>query len=95
VAEGTAATLGGRDHASYEVSFTLPAEVTVESLPLADGDQPELGREGRVVIRSARVMATLRGLSAWAIDRGYDIPDLRVQRPTLEDIYLELTEQPR
>jgi ABC-2 type transport system ATP-binding protein len=94
VAEGTPTSLGGRDEAPYEVSFTLPAGATIESLPLAADDERELGHKGRVLIRSTRVMVTLRALSVWAVEGGYDVADLHVQRPALEDIYLELTEQP-
>jgi ABC-2 type transport system ATP-binding protein len=95
VAEGTPTSLGGRDRAPYEVSFTLPPGVAIESLPLAAAEQHELAGDGRVAIRSAHVMKTLRALSAWALDAGHDIADLRVQRPGLEDVYLGLTEEPR
>ncbi len=94
VAEGTPATLGGRDHAPYELTFTLPAGVTIESLPLDADDERELGHAGDAVIRSAHVMETLQALSTWAVAGGHDIADLRVQRPTLEEIYLGLTERP-
>ena len=40
-------------------------------------------------------MATLHSLSGWAIDRTLEVPDLQVHRPTLEDIYLTLTEPPQ
>jgi hypothetical protein len=38
------------------------------------------------------IMPALRALSAWAMDGGYEIADLLVRRPTLEDVYLGLTE---
>lgn len=31
-------------------------------------------------------------LSGWAIGAGLDLPDLEVRRPTLEEVYLTLTE---
>jgi hypothetical protein len=31
-------------------------------------------------------------LADWALGRGFDLPDLHVHRPTLEDVYLSLTE---
>jgi hypothetical protein len=37
-------------------------------------------------------MATLGALSQWARESGNEIPDLLVRRPTLEDVYLSLTE---
>ena len=36
-------------------------------------------------------MADLHALTAWALDRELELSDLEVRRPTLEDIYLELT----
>jgi hypothetical protein len=30
-------------------------------------------------------------LADWALGRGVDLPDLDVRRPTLEDVYLQLT----
>ena len=36
-------------------------------------------------------MAELSALTSWALDRGLELTDLEVRRPTLEDVYLELT----
>jgi hypothetical protein len=30
-------------------------------------------------------------LSNWTLGRGFDLPDLDVHRPTLEEVYLSLT----
>ena len=35
----------------------------------------------------------LHALTTWALDRGYPLADLSVHRPTLEEIYLRLTEE--
>jgi len=92
VAEGTPGTLGGRDRAAYQISFTLPDGVVIDELP-ASGASVRAHREsGRILIETGEVMATLHALSGWAVDRALDVPDLKVQRPTLEDIYLGLTE---
>ena len=37
----------------------------------------------------------LGALAAWAQARDVEFPDLQVFRPTLEDIYLQLTREPR
>jgi ABC-2 type transport system ATP-binding protein len=50
----------------------------------ADGHPHEL--------RSSSVAADLQRLSAEALARGHDLADLEVRRPTLEDVYLELTD---
>ena len=36
-------------------------------------------------------MPDLHELTAWALDRELELTDLEVHRPTLEDVYLELT----
>jgi ABC-2 type transport system ATP-binding protein len=92
VAEGTPATLGGRDRAAYQITFSLPAGVAIDELPIANGSARELNQHGKVLIASEHVMPTLGVLSDWASERRYDIPDLLVRRPALEDIYLGLTE---
>jgi ABC-2 type transport system ATP-binding protein len=92
VAQGTPGTLGGRDRAAYQITFTLPAGVGLEELPLDAAKASQLDENGKVLIESEQVMATLRALSGWAIERGHEFSDLNVRRPALEDIYLELTE---
>jgi hypothetical protein len=32
-------------------------------------------------------------LADWALGRGFDLPDLDVRRPTLEEVYLSLKDQ--
>jgi len=94
VAEGTPATLGGRDRAAYQITFTLPGGVAIGELPI-EASPSALGASGKVLIESEHVMPTLRALSCWAIAHRYPISDLLVRRPALEDVYLGLTEAPR
>jgi ABC-2 type transport system ATP-binding protein len=92
VAEGTPGTLGGRDTAAYQISFTMPAGVVADELPVP-GDCVRAHDDSRhVLIESGEVMATLHALSGWMIEHGLEIPDLQVHRPSLEDVYLGLTE---
>jgi ABC-2 type transport system ATP-binding protein len=46
---------------------------------------------GRVTLRTERPMAELHALTGWALDRELELTDLEIRRPTLEDVYLELT----
>ncbi len=92
VADGTPNTLGGRDRAAYQITFTLPEGVSIDELPTADASVRPLGDSPKVLLESAEVMATLHALSGWAIDGGHEISDLQVHRPALEDVYLGLTE---
>jgi len=89
VAEGTPSSLGGRDHAAYRISFVPPAGLALAELPL---QARPLDDSGRVLIESKAVMETLQALSSWALAQGVEVGDLQVQRPALEDVYLELTE---
>ncbi len=92
VAQGTPQTLGDRDRAAALISFDLPPGWTVDDLPvpLREGAGPQ--RSGRVTIASEHVAVDLHALSSWALDLQVDLDDLEVRRPTLEDIYLRLTD---
>jgi ABC-2 type transport system ATP-binding protein len=93
VAEGTPGTLGGRDLMAATIRFTLPDGTGVDELP------PELRAlvanvDGHVTLATETPLVHLRELADWALGRGIDLPDLDVSRPTLEDVYLQLTEEP-
>jgi ABC-2 type transport system ATP-binding protein len=85
VADGTPATLGGRDRAAAIVSFTLPPGADAAPAGATVDDR------GRVSLRTDRPMRDLHELTAWALDHELELTDLEVHRPTLEDVYLELT----
>jgi len=84
VAEGTPETIGGRDDAATKISFTLPPGVAPPGLGEAVGDA------GRYELSAAEVTGTLHSLTSWAIDHGVELGSLTVERPSLEDIYLDL-----
>jgi ABC-2 type transport system ATP-binding protein len=88
LAEGTPATLGGRDRSAARITFTLPDGVALEQLPPPFRESEIAG--GRVVHRTTNPLQDLRTLSDWALEAGIDLPDIEVRRPTLEDVYLEL-----
>jgi ABC-2 type transport system ATP-binding protein len=89
VAEGTPQTLGGRDRSGARITFTLPPQLSAAELPV--GLQSLARADSRVEIRTAAPMQDLRRLADWAAEQQVDLPDIEVRRPTLEDIYLELT----
>jgi ABC-2 type transport system ATP-binding protein len=91
VAEGTPATLGGRDHMTTAISFTLPGHVHARDLPPALSALAEPGPGGSIVLHSESPLVHLQMLGNWALGRGFDLPDLDVHRPTLEEVYLSLT----
>ena len=90
VAEGPPGELGGRDAAATEIRFRLPGGAPVE-LPLAIAGDAEVA-DGMVSLRSADPVKALNALTEWALERDIEISELEVRRPSLEDVYLELTE---
>jgi len=95
VAEGTPATLGGRDAQASVISFTLPPGLSAADLPPAVAAVVTGSAGGRVEAHAASTLPLLGALAVWAQARGADLPDLQVRRPTLEDVYLQLTRESR
>jgi ABC-2 type transport system ATP-binding protein len=91
VAEGTPQTLGGRDHMTTAISFTLPDHVQARDLPPGLSPLTKPGPGGSTVVHSGSPLVHLRMLGNWALGLGFDLPDLDVHRPTLEEVYLSLT----
>jgi ABC-2 type transport system ATP-binding protein len=89
VAQGPPGALGGRDTAATRLRFRLPADA---------GDLPEPLRagatitDGLVELTTTDTTGTLHQLTGWAVDRGVRLDALEVARPTLEDVYLQITE---
>jgi ABC-2 type transport system ATP-binding protein len=90
IAQGTPRTLGGRDTAAAQITFTLPTETSVCDLPASLEERVEKLTEGRLRLSSASVASDLHVISGWALERGVDLHDLEVRRATLEDTYLAL-----
>jgi ABC-2 type transport system ATP-binding protein len=95
VAEGTAATLGGRDTEASLVRFTLPPGLAADDLPPSVVARLTSASDGQVEAAAASPLPLLGALAGWAQARHVDLPDLEVHRPTLEDVYLQLTREPR
>ena len=91
VAQGTPKTLGGRDHMTAAIRFTLPARLAPRDLPSGLRPLAEGGPEGSTVIHSESPLVHLKLLADWALANGADLPDIDVRRPSLEDVYLSLT----
>ena len=91
VAQGTPQTLGDRQLTRTRITFAPPRGMRVADLPAALADHGDLDVGGRIVLSSSRVADDLHALSGWALKRSLDLEDLEVRRPTLEDVYLNLT----
>jgi ABC-2 type transport system ATP-binding protein len=92
VASGTPATIGGRASAATTIRFTLPDGVTPGDLPGLPAPVTA-GRGGTVEILHDQPVPVLHTLTTWALQHGYPLSDLTAHRPTLEEIYLRLTEE--
>lgn len=90
VAAGPPDTLGGRDRGVSTVRFALPDGVTPADLPLPEGAVPVV-RAGSVEFAVAEPTRALHDLTRWALGRGEELVGLSVVRPSLEDVYLDLT----
>ena len=86
VARGTPDTLGGRDLGTALIRFRVSdaAGELPPSLALT-------ATEGGYELRTLDPTYALHELTGWAIERGVELDGLEVARPTLEDVYLELT----
>ena len=93
VAEGTGTDIGERASRASTVSFTLPPGASVADLPPTVACAVVACRDSRVEAKASSALSLVGDLAGWAKEHCLDVPDLEVTRPTLEDIYLELTEQ--
>ena len=76
-------------YAGYYTS-PRPIEETIELIGLVEAAGAS-SQNGSVSFHSGDPVRTLHDLTEWALARNVDLEGLEVRRPTLEDIYLELT----
>jgi ABC-2 type transport system ATP-binding protein len=89
VAQGHPSTLAGREQAATMIRFRLPEGVTLpEPLRTARVEG------GDVQIRTEDPIRALHDLTQWALGANVPLDGLEVSRPSLEDVYLQLTRQP-
>jgi ABC-2 type transport system ATP-binding protein len=87
VAEGTPDTLAGREKAAAIVRFQLPANA---ALPAALRQAVRIN-DGIVELDTNDPTRTLYELTSWAVQAGISLDGLELTRPSLEDVYLEIT----
>ncbi len=95
VASGAPDELGGRSTAATEISFALVGAGGSDLPPLAAAALAAPARNGALRLRSEHPVELLNELTSWALERGVELRGLEVRRPSLEDVYLELTGEPR
>jgi ABC-2 type transport system ATP-binding protein len=87
VAEGTPDTLAGREKAAAIVRFQMPAKI---ELPAAFRQAARID-EGVVELETNDPTRTMYELTSWAVQAGVSLDGLELTRPSLEDVYLEIT----
>jgi len=87
VAQGPPGGLGGRDPERARISFRLPPGFPIADLPVPAGVQ-----HGVVLIETGQPAEDLHRLTEWARQRNVALSALTVDRPSLEDVYLQLTQ---
>ena len=93
VAIGSVAEIGAGLRADAVVRFRLPAGVTVDEIASVVASPVELAG-GVVTIRCADPQRVLYRVTTWAEPGERRLDGLEVLRPTLEDMFLELTTEP-
>jgi ABC-2 type transport system ATP-binding protein len=87
VAEGTPASLAGRDRMRTAVRFRPAAD----SPAPPEGWGAERSGDGVFLLETDDATRTVHDVTGWALEHGGSLDLLEVMQPTLEDVYLELT----
>jgi ABC-2 type transport system ATP-binding protein len=94
VAEGPPSTLGDRNLAAARIRYRTPDDAaTPDGATAPDGLAGTPGADGFTEIASLDVVADLHRLTGWALENQITLDGLEVARPTLEDVYLSLTDR--
>jgi ABC-2 type transport system ATP-binding protein len=91
VAEGRPDELGDREHRPASIRFRVDGAAS--ELPAAL--EATRRANGELEITTSSPVEVLHRLTGWAMDRSLELEGLEVSRPSLEDIYLELTSAAR
>jgi len=95
VALDTPENLGDRRQLPTTITFNLPAAADLSGIAGVGQTQTHgTEQDGRrtITISTHESVADLNLITAWSIENGTDLEQLEVRRPSLEDVYLELTE---
>jgi ABC-2 type transport system ATP-binding protein len=92
IAEGRPGELGGGQRLVTTVAFRMPGPHRLADLPAGLAARV-VQQGGMCQLSSEEPTRDLAVLCGWALDQDLTLDDLEVHRPTLEEIYLELTGQ--
>ena len=89
VAEGSPESIGGRHEGEATIVFVAPSQHR-------DG-LPDIARRhinpdtGVVTITTGQPTEVVNAVTGWAVGLGIELPGLSISRPSLEEVYLQLT----
>ena len=86
VAEGPPDTIAGRDRMTPRIRYRLP-----EGAPQPPDRGQTMLPNGSFELKVEDPTVALHELTGWAVERGISFETIEVTRPSLEDVYLELT----
>jgi len=89
---GAPEAIGGRDRAPAEIRFGLPAPWTIADLPALPGAAVSAEGDGHVLVTTEDGVGAAHLITGWALERDVRLAQFTVAQPSLEDVYLALTE---
>ena len=87
VAEGPPSTLGHRDRATARVRYRVPPGTTPP-----EGLGAPAGSDGFIEVAVDDAVSDVHRLLHWAVEEDVELEGFEVKRPSLEDVYLSLTD---
>jgi ABC-2 type transport system ATP-binding protein len=90
VAQGQPATLGDQLGRATMIRFRSANGISADRIASAIGRRPEVSGN-QATIATTDPQRDLYRLLSWAEGEGLELPDLEVRRPSLEDVFLEVT----
>ncbi len=95
VALDTPENLGDRRRLPTTITFHVPAGTDLTGIEGVGEGLTESGEgvdDRTIRVSTHEPVADLNRITGWAIDQGTELDQLEVRRPSLEDVYLELTD---
>jgi ABC-2 type transport system ATP-binding protein len=95
VALDTPENLGDRGQLPTTIYFVIPESIDLAEI--AGTGEILIGGESGTGLKTVQIsthepVAGLNRITGWAMGQGFELDQLEVRRPSLEDVYLELTE---
>ncbi len=92
IAMGTPREIQKQTLGTSRIEIHLAAPLSKDGIPVPDGDTYHIEDSGRsLVVSSAQPTRALVDLVKWIDNQGLELVDIQLKRPTLEDVFIELT----